>query len=106
MTVCVFAASSSRIGNKYAEVASELGCLLARSGIDVVFGGGDVGLMGVIADAILSEGGRITGVLPLFMKGEGWAHHGLDEMIITDNMSERKGRCSKCLMLLLPCREA
>ncbi len=90
MTVCIFAASSSRIENKYAEVASELGCLLARSGIDVVFGGGDVGLMGVIADAILSEGGRITGVLPLFMKGEGWAHHGLDEMIITDNMSERK----------------
>ncbi len=92
MTVCIFAASSSRIDNKYAEAASELGYLLARSGIDVVFGGGGIGLMGKIADTILSEGGRITGVLPSFMKDEGWGHHGLDEMIITDDMSERKRR--------------
>ena len=92
MTVCIFAASSSRIDSRYAEAASELGSLFARSGIDVVFGGGGIGLMGKIADAIISEGGNITGVLPSFMKEEGWGHHGLDEMIITNDMGERKKR--------------
>lgn len=90
MTVCIFAASSSRIDSEYGVAAVKLGTLLAEAGIKVVFGGGGIGLMGKIADAVLETGGKITGVLPSFMKEEGWGHHGLNEMIITGDMSERK----------------
>jgi hypothetical protein len=90
MTVCVFAASSNRIDNEYGMAAAKLGSLLAKAGIEVVFGGGGIGLMGKMADAVLENGGKITGVLPSFMKEEGWGHLGLNEMIITGDMSERK----------------
>jgi uncharacterized protein (TIGR00730 family) len=92
MTVCVFAASSSRINSEYGIAAAKLGSLLAQAGIDVVFGGGGIGLMGKLANAVVENGGKITGVIPVFMKEEGWAHNGINEMIITQNMSERKNR--------------
>lgn len=90
MTVCVFASSSSRINSEFGFVATELGSLLAKSGTDVVFGGGGIGLMGKLADSVLQNGGKITGVIPLFMKDEGWGHKGLSKMIVTSDMSERK----------------
>lgn len=90
MKVCVFAASSSRIDKEYAIAASKLGFLLADAGVEVVYGGGGIGLMGKLADAVLENGGRITGVLPSFMKDAGWGHRGVKEMIITRDMGERK----------------
>jgi hypothetical protein len=90
MTICVFASSSSRIDNEYAIAAANLGMLLARAKIEVVYGGGGIGLMGKLADAVLENGGRITGVIPSFMKDEGWDHRGVSEMIITSDMGERK----------------
>lgn len=90
MTVCIFAASSSRIDSEYGVIAARLGAMLAGEGIDVVFGGGGIGLMGKLADAVLENGGRITGVIPAFMKEEGWGHDRLTEMIITADMNERK----------------
>jgi len=90
MTICVFASSSSRIDNEYAVVATSLGTLLAQAGIDVVYGGGGIGLMGKLADAVLEHGGRITGVIPEFMKEEGWDHRKVSDMIITSDMGERK----------------
>lgn len=92
MIVCVFAASSSRIDHEYEVVAARLGSLLAKTGIDIVFGGGGIGLMKKLADAVLDNGGRITGVIPSFMKEEGWGHHGLSETITTRDMGERKRR--------------
>jgi uncharacterized protein (TIGR00730 family) len=92
MTVCVFASSSSRIDKDYATAASKLGSLLARAEMDVVYGGGGIGLMGKLADAVLENGGRITGVIPSFMKDEGWDHSSVNEMIITSDMGERKKR--------------
>jgi hypothetical protein len=92
MTVCVFASSSSRIDNDYATAASKLGLLLAQAKIDVVYGGGGIGLMGRLADAVLENGGKITGVIPSFMKDEGWDHSSVSEMIITSDMGERKKR--------------
>jgi len=92
MTVCIFAASSSRVNDEYNKAASELGALLAKAGIDIVFGGGGIGLMGKIADAVKENGGRITGVIPSFMEEEGWGHKGIDMMIVTADMSERKKR--------------
>lgn len=90
MRVCIFASSSSRINKLYADAASELGVLLARSGTEVVFGGGGIGLMGKLADSILENSGTITGVIPHFMKDQGWGHSEVNEMIVTDDMGERK----------------
>jgi uncharacterized protein (TIGR00730 family) len=92
MTICVFASSSSRIDKEYAAAATNLGLLLAQAKIDVVYGGGGIGLMGKLADAVLENRGRITGVIPLFMKDEGWDHRAVSEMIITSDMGERKKR--------------
>lgn len=90
MTVCVFAASSSRINVKYAEAARELGTLIASSRIQVIYGGGGIGLMGVLADAVISGGGIITGIMPSFMNDEGWGHPRVMDMILTSDMAERK----------------
>jgi uncharacterized protein (TIGR00730 family) len=90
MTICVFASSSSRINNEYAIAASYLGMLLAKANMDVVYGGGGIGLMGKLADAVIENGGKITGVIPSFMKDEGWDHLNVKEMIITRDMGERK----------------
>jgi len=90
MTVCIFASSSSRIDNEYSLAAGELGKLLADAGMDVVFGGGGIGLMGRLADSVLSNNGSITGVIPGFMKEEGWDHSGVTKMIVTHDMGERK----------------
>ena len=90
MTVCVFAASSSRVDQEYGSDAALLGSLLAGAGIDVVFGGGGIGLMNKLADAVIENGGKITGVIPAFMQAEGWGHNGVSETIVTADMSERK----------------
>lgn len=90
MNVCVFAASSSRIDGKYAIAASELGSMLAEAGMTIIYGGGGIGLMGNLADAALAKGGNITGVIPGFMKAEGWGHEKVPEMIVTSDMGERK----------------
>jgi uncharacterized protein (TIGR00730 family) len=92
MTICVFASSSSRINNEYAVAASTLGFLLACAKMEVVYGGGGIGLMGKLADAVLENGGTITGVIPSFMKDEGWDHSNVKEMILTTDMGERKKR--------------
>jgi uncharacterized protein (TIGR00730 family) len=90
MTICVFASSSSRIDNEYALAATRLGSLLAEANMDVVYGGGGIGLMGKLADAVIKGGGRITGVIPSFMKDEGWDHASVSDMILTVDMGERK----------------
>jgi uncharacterized protein (TIGR00730 family) len=90
MKICVFASSSSRIDTEYSIAATRLGKLLAQAKIDVVYGGGGIGLMGKLADAVIENGGRITGVIPSFMKDEGWDHAKVNEMIITTDMGDRK----------------
>jgi uncharacterized protein (TIGR00730 family) len=90
MTICVFASSSSRIDNEYAIASANLGKQLAQASLNVVYGGGGIGLMGKLADAVIENGGTITGVIPSFMIEEGWDHSGLSEMIVTSDMGERK----------------
>lgn len=92
MKVCVFAASSSRIDKTYSEAASKLGTLFAEAGMEVIYGGGGIGLMGNLADAVLESGGNITGVIPEFMRAEGWGHSRITETIVTQDMGERKKR--------------
>ncbi len=90
MRVCVFASSSSRIDSEYNSEATRLGLLLAKAGIEIVYGGGGIGLMGKLADAAMANGGRVTGVIPSFMKDEGWGHTKVENMITTTDMGERK----------------
>lgn len=90
MRVCIFAASSSRIDEEFRTAASDLGTLLAANGFSVVYGGGGIGLMGTLADAVIAGGGEITGIIPSFMKAEGWDHKRVAGMIVTTDMSERK----------------
>ena len=90
MTVCVFASSSSRIDNEYVNAAARLGSLFARSGMKVIYGGGGIGLMGALADAVIENGGSITGVIPSFMNDEGWGHSRVNDMIVTTDMGDRK----------------
>jgi uncharacterized protein (TIGR00730 family) len=90
MRVCIFASSSSKINSEYAAAASLLGSLLAQGGIEVVYGGGGIGLMRHVADAVIAGNGKITGVIPSFMMEAGWNHSGVTDMIITGDMGERK----------------
>jgi len=70
--------------------AAELGSLFARSRINVIYGGGGIGLMGVLADAVIENGGVIMGVIPSFMNEEGWGHPHVQDMKVTTDMGERK----------------
>ena len=89
-SVAVFCGSSLGTDKVFATEARELGEGLARAGLRLVFGGGHVGLMGVVADAVLAAGGEVTGVIPDFLQRREVAHDGLTELIVTDTMHERK----------------
>jgi uncharacterized protein (TIGR00730 family) len=90
MTICVFASSSSKIDQRYVKAAAELGSLFARSKMNVIYGGGGIGLMGALADSVIENGGSITGVIPSFMNDEGWGHPHVKDMIVTTDMNDRK----------------
>ena len=94
-TIAVYCGSSS--GNKelYKEEAAATGRFLVQKGIDLVFGGGKVGLMGILADAALEAGGKVTGVIPRFLKTKEVAHDKLSELIVVENMHERKALISE-----------
>lgn len=88
--VAVFCGSSFGTSPAYAEAARLTGRTLAERGIDVVYGGGHVGLMGAVADAALEAGGRVIGVIPRQLDDRELAHHGLTELHVVESMHERK----------------
>jgi uncharacterized protein (TIGR00730 family) len=88
--VCVFCGSSSRVASVYQQAAAELGASVARRGLRLVYGGGRIGLMGVLADAALAAGGEVVGVLPEFLRELEVAHPGLTELRVVATMHERK----------------
>lgn len=90
--VCVFCGSSSGAHDGYREAAVALGELLAAEGIGVVYGGGSVGLMGILADAVLARGGEVEGVLPAGLFEREIAHEGLTKMHVVATMHDRKAR--------------
>lgn len=89
-SVCLFCGSNSGIRPAYTRAAQELGRTLAARAITLVYGGGNIGLMGEAADAALAAGGRVIGVIPGFLKEKEVAHHGLSELHVTQTMHERK----------------
>lgn len=88
--ICVFCGSSIGARPVYAEAARQVGALLARRGLGLVYGGGSVGLMGVLADAALSAGGEVIGVIPEFLFKREIEHRGATEMRVVGSMHERK----------------
>jgi len=91
-TLCVFCGSKTGNDPAFADAAQRLGEIMAERGVDLVYGGGRIGLMGVVADAVLAGGGRVTGVIPDFLKDLEVGHNGVSELIITNSMHARKQR--------------
>lgn len=88
--LCVYCGSSGAVDDRYRNAATELGRGLAKAGIELVYGGGHRGLMGLVADAALADGGRVTGIIPSAMREAEWAHQGLSELLVVDSMHTRK----------------
>lgn len=88
--ITVYCASSTAVSDSYFEAARRLGTLIARSGLPLITGAGNMGLMGAVNDAAISAGGVTIGVIPRFMVERGWHHTGLSQLIVTDGMHSRK----------------
>src|SRR5262245_43610732 len=88
--VCIFCGSSTGVRPEYRAAAEEIAALLARRGVGIVFGGGRVGLMGIVADTALAHGGHVIGVIPSAMVAREIAHRGLPDLRIVASMHERK----------------
>ena len=89
-SICVFCGSSTGENEIYAEAAKSLGKLMVNQGIALIYGGAKVGLMGIIADEVLANGGKTIGVIPDFFSDKEIAHTQLTELIYVKSMAERK----------------
>lgn len=88
--VCVYCGSSPGARPEYRAAAEHVGALLVERGIGLVYGGGDVGLMGTVADAVLAAGGEVIGVIPEALLAKEVGHQGLTELRVVASMHERK----------------
>lgn len=88
--VCVYCGSGSGRHPAYAEAARVVGTALADAGLGLVYGGGNLGLMGTVAHAVIDRGGRVTGIIPQFLSDRERMLHEVQELIVTDNMHQRK----------------
>ena len=89
-SIAVFCGSSPGLNPAYTAATKTLGEIMAEQGITLVYGAGNVGLMGVVADAVLSKNGKVIGTIPQFLVDKEVAHYGITELIITETMHERK----------------
>lgn len=89
-TVCVYCGSSLGKGETYRQAAVDLGRGIGNAGMGLVYGGGRIGLMGVVADSALSAGAEVTGIIPEHIQVREVEHTGLHELLIVDSMHERK----------------
>ncbi|HZW33479.1 MAG TPA: TIGR00730 family Rossman fold protein [Isosphaeraceae bacterium] len=89
-TLCIYCGSAAGTNPEYAAAARRLGRALARLGLGLVYGGGRVGLMGIVADAVLGSGGQAIGVIPEALANEEVAHNGLTELHVVADMHQRK----------------
>lgn len=76
----------------YAEAARKLGRLLAQATLRLVYGGGNIGLMGILADAVMENGGEVTGVIPAFLLDKEVGHRGITDLEVVESMHQRKRR--------------
>ena len=88
--VCVYCGARMGVRPVHAEAARQLGTLLATRGIRLIYGGGNVGLMGVLADATMAAGGEVTGVIPQALLDKEVGHRAISELIVVPDMHQRK----------------
>lgn len=93
--ICVFCGARPGRREEYAQAALTLGQAMAKAGIRLVYGGGNVGLMGKIADSVLAAGGQVIGVIPDFLVARELAHPDLTELIVVASMHERKAKMAE-----------
>ena len=89
-SIAVFCGSSSGKNHTYRKEAAAFGKYLVDQGTDLVYGGGKVGLMGILADSVIDAGGKVTGIIPRFLKTKEVAHENLTELIVVESMHQRK----------------
>lgn len=89
-SICVFCGSSKGLSEEYSIAAIQMAKEIVKRNIHLVYGAGSVGLMGVVADTVLKNGGKITGVVPKFLDKREVVHRNLSELILTDTMAQRK----------------
>ncbi len=94
-SVCVYCGSSTGENPEYRSRAAELGGVLESQGIALVYGGGSVGLMGILADSVMTIGGEVIGVIPRFLKEKEVGHDKLTQLILVESMHERKSKMSE-----------
>lgn len=93
--ICVFTGANAGSRPEYAAAAQSFGRELVAGGLELVYGGGKVGLMGVIADAVIASGGKAIGVIPEALVAKEIAHRGLSELLVVASMHERKAMMSE-----------
>jgi uncharacterized protein (TIGR00730 family) len=93
--VCVFCGSSPGLRPEYAALAARCGSVLAGRGLTLVYGGGNVGLMGCLADAVLASGGEVIGVIPRQLIERGLAHSAVTTLLAVESMHERKRKMAE-----------
>ncbi len=89
-SIAIYCGSSKGNNPLFIETAQQLGKTLANRNIELIYGAGNVGLMGEVADAALAKGGKVCGIIPQFLKNWEVCHEGLTELIVTENMHQRK----------------
>jgi len=92
MNICVFCGSSTGYNPIYAKAAADLGQLISKTNSTLVYGGGNIGLMGILADEVLKTSGKVIGVIPDFLVKREVGHQGLTQLEIVSSMHERKKR--------------
>ena len=90
--LCVFCGTNAGARPDYGKAARELGALLAEEGIELVYGGASVGIMGELADAVQEGGGHVTGIIPQQLVQKEAAHHGIPDLIVVASMHQRKSQ--------------
>jgi uncharacterized protein (TIGR00730 family) len=93
--VSIFCASSNKVDDIYFEATRKLGLALVAHGITANYGGGGVGLMGILADTMMNAGGSIRGIIPQFMVDQGWNHPEVKDMLVVKDMHERKKKLTE-----------
>ena len=88
--VCVYCGASPRVSERYTDIAAQVGKILAQNDMGLVYGGGRMGLMGMVADSVLSNGGRAIGIIPKHLQDREARHDELNELHIVDTMHVRK----------------
>lgn len=94
-SLCVYCGSSDRGNPTHHDAALRLGGIMAKAGVRLVYGGGRIGMMGRIADAVMERGGEVIGIIPQFLEQVEVGHSGVTQLIVTDNMHDRKQKMAE-----------